>query len=357
MLAPAVEVERLKDALNQDARRAVTAIHTLPGIWKKLDARYWNKGMIADGIKRKLKNIHPCGKNEHEKMVDLGDKVDELVSQLVELKHETALKYDKEFRGSIYRAMPKCYQEGWTRFALDEYEDEWTGFAVYLEQAHNQASRAKMEVASIAPEPGSAYGSQSKKWRCLNCNQDGHLSKDCPKTKSTSTSSRSSPKRISVAASDQSDDKYKEAEEKIGKCPLCNAYLTYTRRIRSTGTQITWPADQLSGCREFRNMSPGDRGALLEKVKGCIKCLCWKHQVQDCDRKRDQKCQEQGESGPCEKEHHGLIHGTEVAYCLAAGIESKAPGGPSLQLIQTVSQKRDGLLSLYCFGSNPEFSM
>lgn len=99
MLAPAVEVERLKDTLNQDARRAVTAIHTLPSIWKKLHTRYGNKGMIAEGIKRGLKTIRPSGKNEHEKMVDLGDKVDELVGQLEELKHKAALKYDKEFQG------------------------------------------------------------------------------------------------------------------------------------------------------------------------------------------------------------------------------------------------------------------
>ena len=66
--------------------------------------------MIAEGIKRGLKTIRPSGKNEHEKMVDLGDKVDELVGQLEELKHKAALKYDKEFRGIIYRVMPRCYQ-------------------------------------------------------------------------------------------------------------------------------------------------------------------------------------------------------------------------------------------------------
>ena len=63
MLAPTVEVERLKDALSQDVRRAVIAIHTLPAIWKKLDGRYGNKGMIAEGIKRKLKTVRPSGKN------------------------------------------------------------------------------------------------------------------------------------------------------------------------------------------------------------------------------------------------------------------------------------------------------
>ena len=317
MLAPAVEVERLKDALSPDVKRAVTAIHTLPGIWRKLDTRYGNKGMIAEGIKRKLKTVRPSGKNDHDKMVDLGDKVDELVSQLAELKHEAALKYDKEFRGSIYRVMPRCYQEGWTRFALDEYEDEWTGFAVYLEQAYNQASGAKMEVASLAPEPLSVSGSQNKKWWCFNCNQDGHLSKDCTRAKSTSTSGRSSPRTITAAAVNNPDDMYKEAEEKIGKCPLCNLHHTYLRRLRSTGAQITWPADQLSGCLEFRNMSPEDRGALVEKVEGCIKCLSWMHQADNCDRKRDQRCQEQvGLDKTCDKEHHGMIHATGVAYCL-----------------------------------------
>ena len=97
-------------------------------------------------------------------MIYICKQVEDITDILKELKHEKALDYDKEFRGAVFKAMPRFYQDGWTRFTPPPSSTEWSGFEVYLESAYSMALRARLEVASVIADPST----HSRESPCFN---------------------------------------------------------------------------------------------------------------------------------------------------------------------------------------------
>lgn len=56
-LAEDLELDRLKDSLNPEARRAIYSMYTLEEAWRKLDMRYGNKSLISEKLKIELKSM------------------------------------------------------------------------------------------------------------------------------------------------------------------------------------------------------------------------------------------------------------------------------------------------------------
>ena len=85
-------------------------------------------------------------------------------------------------------------------------------------------------------------------------------------------------------------------------------------------------------------MSVEERGLKVLQLKACIQCLTWKHEVEECDRWREPvECPEGGDDGQvCGKQHHGMLHASGVAYCLAADTDNESGPSSNIQFLQDV---------------------
>ena len=62
-------------------------------------------------------------------------------------------------------------------------------------------------------------------------------------------------------------------------------------------------------------MTPKDRGELVERLKACYKCTCWKHQGNQCFIRSKSNCNVVSGNSACGGVHHRLLHGSGVAFC------------------------------------------
>ena len=105
-----------------------------------------------------------------------------------------------------------------------------------------------------------------------------------------------------------------ETRKQVGNCPCCNqAAHNYSRKF-PFGT-ADWPSTRLDVCPQFVAKNPRERGELLEKLKGCYKCLSWKHKGDSCYTKSKSNCTVTTSGTACAGIHHKLLHGSGVAFC------------------------------------------
>ena len=90
-------------------------------------------------------------------------------------------------------------------------------------------------------------------------------------------------RNVAFASTQERETRYKEIEEKFGKCRLCHRLHTYERTVGQD--TMTWPSCRMSSCPEFMQMTPEEKGKVIENIKGCPKCLSWKHQKKHCQRR------------------------------------------------------------------------
>ena len=212
--------------------------------------RYGNTSLIAEKLKRSLKNLKLKKKLDHDRIIELHDQVTNSVNRLKAVKAEHALTADPEFRSAVFRLLPPMQQSNWTLMDRTGYASNWEAFYAYLKQAYVQATRAREEYAAMEDGPG-AVGPE--KLRCFRCDELGHTTKTCPRK----------PTKPSVQANSVSVEKkptFKEAELAAGKCPVCNGSHTDNRRFPQKSSTMKWPADQLSSCPTFRQMDVEERG-------------------------------------------------------------------------------------------------
>ncbi len=100
------ELIRLQDALPPQVESAVYSCRTLGEAWAKLDLRYGNKSLIAERLKRDIKNLKLKSTTDYDKIIELHDFVEDKVYRLRDLGNEEALRADKEFRSIIFRMLP-----------------------------------------------------------------------------------------------------------------------------------------------------------------------------------------------------------------------------------------------------------
>lgn len=143
------ELEMLREVLESEARRAIHSSRSLENAWMKLERRYGDSTLIAQKLKKQLKNLRLDANIEHEQVIELHDKVEEIVHKLKDMKHEEVLKHDSEFIGAIYRLLPNHCKADWTMMDPADYDDKWTAFDIFLESAYLQATRARQEFNAM----------------------------------------------------------------------------------------------------------------------------------------------------------------------------------------------------------------
>ena len=96
------EVDRLRDALPEEAKDMLVGVSKIATAWDILKKRYGDEDLIAVKLKNELKALSITAALDHEKMISLVIKVRSIVSRLNLLKASKALKYDGEFVASVY---------------------------------------------------------------------------------------------------------------------------------------------------------------------------------------------------------------------------------------------------------------
>ena len=67
--------------------------------------------------------------------------------------------------------------------------------------------------------------------------------------------------------------------------------------------------------KKLKEMSPKERGTLLEKLKACSRCTSWRHSRQSCPSPPTKCSTAKSDGTKCDKDHSYLVHDSGVAYC------------------------------------------
>ena len=195
------EIDRLREAIPIEARDMLTGITNLSTAWDILKKRFGDEDLIAIKLKNELKSLIINAKQDHEKIISLAIKVRSLVTRLDQLKASKALKYDGEFVAAIYFQLPCRHQQEWLKFDKGCYKDKWSALMAFLEESYEKAVQEKLLLASLnsnEPKKGAISG------LAATVKEDSHQSADDSDDKE-----------------DHRQQKYEEARQKAGKCPLC----------------------------------------------------------------------------------------------------------------------------------------
>ena len=119
------------------------------------------------------------------------------------------------------------------------------------------------------------------KSQCAKCQSSQHKTSECRSGSTLGEVNNISFEEEQVNAvsgfpSDKDrEEAYKKAEERFGKCPVCNLHHTYQRKVGQE--TFEWPSCRLSGCEKFKKLSAKEKGAVIEAKRGCPRCLSWLH--------------------------------------------------------------------------------
>ena len=81
-----------------------------------LESLYGDKDLIANKLKKQLKNIKVKGKQDYDIIIDLVTDVKNIVLRLQSIEAEEMLHVDNEFLGAIFRVLPTNSQVKWLDF-------------------------------------------------------------------------------------------------------------------------------------------------------------------------------------------------------------------------------------------------
>ena len=299
------ELDKLRDSVPALAKDQLYGCTTISEAWLILDKRFGNPDLLAKKLKDKLKNISAEGTSDPEKVINLQVKVKTLVMQLSSLKLQDCLKYDSEFLAAVYNSLPSKYQDKW--LDVEKSSNKWDDMITFLDKLYDQANEQLVLLSTIETDSGAKKKVAIVEARAVSV-QDAENSHD-------------DSDDIEIK---KQKDKRKKVRDEIGQCPNCKEDHTFVRRI----DKMDWPSDRLFTCKKFKDMSPKDRGTLLESLKACSRCTSWRHSKQRCPGQPVKCSADLPSSQKCGKDHSYLVHDSGVAYCNAARSTVPDRGSP-----------------------------
>ena len=205
---------------------------------------------------------------------------------LERLNATDAIARDFELVEQLAAKLPPAVQWEWSRHLAREKRSsphsKWEIFQEWVEELREAALESKLRALANAgvahtssrqtPKPattGSAPLTNSRgkpiPQGCYRCGKLGHMQKNCPDPSSFDSVNTVCEAFEVNAMADKflntadREKAYARAEEKFGKCPLCQEFHSYQRNI--AGETHTWPSSQLQSCERFKVLYPVDLGA------------------------------------------------------------------------------------------------
>ena len=290
------ELDKLRDAIPKSAKDQLYGSKTLVEAWCILDKRYGNPELIAKKLKDQLKGISVDGKSDPEKVINLQVKVKTLVMQLTTLNMEHALQYDSEFLAAVFNCLPSKYQDKW--LDVDKSPNKWNDMLLFLDKIYDQACEQLVLLDTMSK---SETGSKNTSVGISAVNA------------SDSAGSKDDEDNMEDIEMKKMKRKRKKLKEEIGACPCCKTEHTFLRKDK-----INWPSDRLFTCKKYKELTAKERGTLLEKLKGCIRCTSWRHSKASCPGQPAKCSTDKPDGSKCGRDHSYLVHDSGVAYCALA---------------------------------------
>ena len=225
---------------------------------------------------------------------------------------DQCLQYDSEFLAAIYNCLPPMFQYQWLNY--EKSSNKWDDMMKYLDKMYDLATEQLVLLETIS--------TPKKKEKVENPTASINLSssegKAKPDSKEDSKDSGKEPDEIQLR---KTKERRKRVKEEIGPCPCCNQEHTYVRRDK-----MNWPSDRLFTCKKFKDMSAQERGTMIETLKGCPRCLSWRHDKTKCSSQVVKCSVDVGNGQKCGLDHSYLVHDSGVAYC---NMLKTLPGDPT----------------------------
>ena len=194
--------------------------------------------------------------SDPEKVQNLQIKVKTIIQQLETLKLQDCLQHDTEFLAAVYNNLPSKYQDKW--LDVEKSSNKWNDMVTFLDKMYTQAIEQLVLLGTI--EKGEAKKKAVAEQHAITVQHpdDNEEPKD----------------DIEIR---KKKERRKKVKEEFGPCPNCKAEHTFIRRF----DKMSWPSDRLYSCKKFSDMTPKERGTLLERLKACPRCTSWRHDKQN----------------------------------------------------------------------------
>ena len=286
------ELYRMQDAMGPKIlAETIKSFQTLGEAWTYLEDQYGRADIAAVKLIKDLKNLNLGKLSDHEKFMEMYRHFRVLATHLNEIGQLNALNSLTELNLVIAK-LPGDIK---TRYAEFKSRHNYlTGFALLSFFMEEQAKVSRECCVTIHASSGA---NDKVGIKCYNCNESGHISKNCPTQRSKGKL------RINGLSS------------KSISCGLCQV----PHRVDEGKNKRKFKT-RLSACDQFRSMSVNERAQVLADVGGCVKCTDWQHSSKDCDavygNRKWQPCsvKDSNSSSRCGKDHHNLLHGASHAY-------------------------------------------
>ena len=296
-------------------------------VWERLKRVYGDTDLNIVTIKSNLESLAPKAMQEHKRVQEVYEAVEVAVTQLKNLKAENHLKEDFGLMNKLVMKLPISEQTKYTDYITStvvelDPSSRWDKFWAWLKQRHKSAVQTGLMVMRDKTSQAKSISGASKSgMTCNNCGGVGHFARSCPSKQKLSSPSVKVNIAVAKINTRAEYDRYlADTKKQVGNCPACKqAPHSYTRDFPFGRAE--WPSNRLDTCPKFNGMNPRERGELVEKLKACYKCLCWKHQGDACFTKSKSNCNIVTSGTACGGIHHRLLHGSGVAFCHKVSIK------------------------------------
>ena len=318
-----VQLQHLKANIPVDDKRRVTGAKSLKDAWERLEDIYGNKDLNVLTVKSNLESLVPKAVQDHKRIMEIFEAVETAKGQLENLDSLHYLKDDLGLMNKLVLKLPQADQRQYSQYITSaaiesDPSSRWDKFYLWLKRLHKSAVQSGL--MQMCDKTGQSKSSGDTVVRsgitCRTCGGIGHFARACS-SKQKSSGSPVVKVNIAVSKITTKDDYNKhlaDTRKQVGNCPACSqAPHSYTRTFPFGKAE--WPSNRLDSCPRFISMSPKERGELVERLKACYKCTCWKHQGAACFNRSRSNCSVTSNGNACGGVHNKLLHGSGVAFC------------------------------------------
>ena len=312
---------------------------TVEEAFEILHNRYGNPHVVCTRLMDEWKDWRPNPKaHDQRQLIEVDTKFTALIGDLKAVNQEKQLTNSDWMCQHTMKILPRIYKE----MLMDAMEinsnlplaQQKTIFVLVKEFLKRKRTALEVHGGWFDDDStGSKKNDNVQDWYCRACNVCHPHNFKCtakPRQRTLNALTLMSPgagdggnnggnggRRGNEPRAPMSPAAFKEAQDKIGPCPVCQGNHSYTYKGN------TFPSSRLSECQIFMSLDVNQRLDALQRTKSCTKSLSWKHGNNDC-RVRMRCNQVMNNGSQCRKKHHSSFHGERHAYLNAIKVHAVA---------------------------------
>ena len=297
-----LQLREIVKAVPKEIQPDIKNLKTMEEVWNVLSREYGRPDELVTECIGSLSNFHFTAKSDGAKYVELFRKWSEVIADLEEVGEVEALNNAAIIESVVKKFPGAACRSRYAKFSISPSNQEKSKFQVLRDFMQDERNLQREIMKYSESEKGKGDG------RCFNCQETGHLSKECPKNKAKGKVSKSVNACVKVAPI---------------PCPGCNGQHSF----QSKGETLY--KTYLSACETFRSMTVAERARIVERAKACQLCLDWtgSHQRDQCKAvtKGGQSygdCKAQDNGVVCGLKHNKMLHGSTIRYCNLTHVHS-----------------------------------